>query len=164
LIPPAILGAVFNRIRGAGHGGGTLNVIAFGVFCGFVLGWLYALPCALAMWAGQQPGWGVYIGAMRGNEKEALKEFWVVDWFIQPLKGHMQLWGWAGMTLRGLWWTGLLALASLTPWVAVLGLLMPMCYWLADYYMEHDGDAWEWGEVIWGTVLWSLFYINVVIM
>lgn len=96
---------------------------------------LWALACGVGMWAGQQPGWGRYIGAITGEEKKELREVPVIDAMIAPLhpdnvahpvlgkKAQIIMWGLAGGTLRGAWWGLCLAvfplafyIAGLTPW------------------------------------------------
>lgn len=149
-----IFGAYFNNVRGdnAPEGadvrpyrfmGRMINVVAFGLFLfastytyGAGLAALFGFASALGMWAGQAPGWGRYIGALAGTEKEPLEEVKWIDRMIAPLHpdnvpnsrlgpiGQMMAWGFAGCTLRGTWWgvclslpVTVLYLCGLTPWI-----------------------------------------------
>lgn len=155
-----LLGGVMNRFRGSGIPYCRLaNVLVFGLFMGYALGWVYAIPCAVAMQLGQSLGWGRYIGALFGTEKEKLEEVWFIDVIIKPLKNDMQLWGAAGLALRGMFWASCIAVATLSPWLPFIGVLMPVCYYLAWIFSQEAknpaGTAWETGEILWGAILWA---------
>lgn len=160
IIIAAILGAIMNRYRGSGIPYCRLtNVAVFGLFMGYALGWWYALPCTIAMQFGQSVGWGRYIGALFGTERNTLQEVWWIDAAIKPLQNEMRWWGAAGLALRGVFWASCIAVATLSPWLPLVGVLMPACYYVAWLTSQKNknpaGHAWEVGEVIWGAVLWG---------
>lgn len=152
--PFQLLGAYFNNVRGDNAAkdadvrpyrlmGRTLNFVIFGLLVfiasypyGVALAALFGFVSALGMWAGQAPGWGRYIGALAGTEKEPLVEVKLIDAMIAPLRpdnvpnsrlgpvGQMMAWGFAGATLRGTWWgialtipATVLYLLGLLPWI-----------------------------------------------
>lgn len=185
----ALLGGIMNRIRGGMFEvpfNGPLNAGVFGAAAGFAAqDWVLGLLAAVAMFVGQAPGWGRYIGAMGGWETQELKEFFLVDWLIKPIKakydefkhtymagiaqGYKEAWGAWGLALRGLFWGGLIALAIQDPLPAIAGFSMPA--WYAAGFTgakaakadNWQGTGWEIGEWLFGAVLWlttffAIFY------
>jgi hypothetical protein len=155
-----ILGAIMNRFRGSGIPYcRAANVAVFGLLSGFVAGWWFAVPAALGMWAGQSLGWGRYIGALFETEKNKLEEVEWIDSIIKPLKNNMRLWGAAGLALRGYFWSLCIAIALMSPYIQFIGILMPVCYYIAWLISQGNknppGAAWERGEILWGAVLWG---------
>ena len=180
ILASAAAGALWNRIRGDGITGGRYaNAVAFGTLVGIGSTPLTGALAAVAMAVGQAPGWGRYIGALGGWEERPLFEWAPVDALIKGLKpGHawflpsqraanilrLRAWGATGLALRGLFWGGLIGLATLSIWPALAGLAMPLCYAAAmvaaRLYVPYgdnrwQGLSWEWGEYAFGAVLWG---------
>jgi hypothetical protein len=125
-----------------------------------------ALVSAPMMWIGAKPGWGDYIGAIGGWRENNLKEIRTIDWIISPLKSRPELWGWAGLSIRGLFWGACLAAPFAyfgLQWQQFLlvGASMPLWYWLAIKWLKYrapdswQGTGWALGEIFFGAVLWS---------
>lgn len=160
IIPPyAFAGAIANRLRGGWlkHGltvqqeedlplydyrrhGRAINIAVFGVFAWLASGnALLGIMSALGMWGGQSLGWGRYIGAIAGTEKEKLEEVRFIDAIIRPFHPdnvqnkrltadqQMFVWGFMGLTLRGLVWAMALAAAPISVYAMrdVLGRISP---------------------------------------
>lgn len=169
----ALIGALFNRIRGGfllPSQGGAVNVVAFGILAGALLqSPAAAIAAAVGMLAGQQLGWGRYIGALGGWETQPLTEVKAIDVLIVSLKKKKRLWGFAGLTLRGMLW-GFLIFAPLYPFTGLwfilpcllAGSLMGAVYLatisacFALKTKNPAGDGWEWGEAAFGAVFWAL--------
>ena len=175
----ALVGAVMNRVRGGWPESEDLpndflNALAFAGLC-----YLFshdAFLCLMlggAMYLGAAPGWGVYFGAMNGTlpAGKELKEFWLVDFIIRPLRGNPRLWGTVSTFLRGAFWALCLTIpfallagtanSILWQFILVAGILMPPCYilpykWLGTAKWKGFG-WWEWGEVAYGFCLWGAF-------
>lgn len=137
----ALLGAMFNITRGGAIPsflyGKALNILAFGLFSlYFVTYWWQAPLCALAMWAGQAPSWGEIVGEegiLGGNRKAHWKAL-----------------------LRGGWWGGLIALATLSVYPLIAGLLLGL-YFEVGRYLEktYKTSGWVLGEALLGALLWG---------
>jgi hypothetical protein len=160
LLLTAILGAIFNRLRGSGiRGGRWINVIAFGFLCGWLYTPIIGVFAALGMAIGQSLGWGRYIGALGGWEQQELKEVWFIDAVISPLKHNMRLWGFVGLMLRGMFWGACIGISIGSVWPMLAGATMPLCYLLALHLTRWtdnpQGRGWEVGEVLFGAVLWA---------
>lgn len=163
------LGAFFNRIRGGlwekyVKYGKIINVLAFGAFIFFFttsysqVAVLYAF---LMMYAGQSLGWGDYIGALGGWRTQNLSEVDIIDEHLENYLDRPKLWGFLGLTVRGLLWGLCLGLALSSFWPVVAGLLMGAIYYLAIEVERVLGkskapdDGWELGEYLFGGVLWA---------
>ena len=170
LVSTVLIGGIMNRVRG-GWGDWPINKIWHPLAYGLLFGVLFQLSLyqiillPLAVYIGQQPGWGRYIGALSGTEKKPLEEFWLVDFFIKPLRFSQRLWGITGMTLRGLFFAGPAALILGTPWPAIAGLLMGFIYLSLIEFNKllfptrnWKMDGWEQSEVAFGCVFWGLTF------
>lgn len=153
----SIAGALMNRVRGgwllpSGHK--TANTLAFTALVGLLTFDLWQTAFAAAgMALGQAPGWGRYIGALGGWEKFRLEEVAAIDWLIQWAKPRMRLWGFCGLTLRGALWGLCLVPTAGSLWPVAGGMLMGVCYAATLYVWYRKG--WEYGEVLFGAVLWG---------
>ena len=155
----AIFGGLFNRIRGGADiwfgENAPFNKIWFPIFLGIITWnpWV-----VLGCYVGQQIcGLGSYIGALTngGTPSEECK---IIDWICQPFADKPRLWGFVALIFRGVLWTSCIAITMLNPWVALLGLGMPISYAISTtvlYKTKYNNTkaAWNLGEIIWGTVL-----------
>lgn len=127
---------------------------------------ILAAMCFAAMWIGAAKGWGDYIGALGGWRVDSLKEVRWIDAIIKPLITKPKLWGWAGLSIRGVFWGACLAAPFAyygLPRVdfIILGATMPLCYWLAIQWALHrarsnwQSAGWGLGEIFFGIVLWG---------
>lgn len=156
-----ILGALMNRIRGGwllSEYNRTVNALVFGVAVGLLtLNPLTGFLASLAMFTGQSLGWGRYIGAVGDWESRELKEVAFIDFFITPFKDNRVLWGFLGLTLRGLVWGICIALPVFSWAPVIAGLAMGVVYFITTRVSEY---GWELGEIIFGGILWgSLIFI-----
>ena len=153
----------------------SYNALIFAASVLYVTGnsWL-ALACIPAMFLGATPGWGDYIGALFGIRHENLVENKFLDPLIKKLKDSPRAWGFAGLTLRGLWWGFCLAVpfycfgyhtaaCNFLFTGAYMGLVyLAAGFWVKTRLNTNDelaaGPAWGLGEVFWGVVLWSPLY------
>lgn len=124
----------------------------------------------LSMWAGRSMGWGGYISAMIDKKIDHDRDdILLLDkWFRgddEPI-----LSGWAALSLRGFIWStclylGFLAishlgyeLSSSFYYIPFIGLGMGTVYLLAIEVcnkITFRGNGWQWGELIFGSVLWG---------
>lgn len=192
----AIFGGLFNRIRGGGFGkfrqslkdlvpswltwlfdGKYVNAMAFGLFIGFLAGdWKLGLFSLAAMFIGQAPGWGEYIGAAGGWRKgihflpvgtqlsdykidsdlyklyKPLDEWDPIDFIIKPLLKYPVAWGVVGLTLRGALWGACLSIALQSAIPLAASLLMGVVYFSLTRYSRKWG--WEYSEIVFGIILW----------
>lgn len=124
----------------------------------------------LSMWAGRSMGWGGYISAMIDKKIDHHRDdILLLDkWF----RGNDEpiLSGWAALSLRGFIWStclyfGFLGVKyfgyELSPnfyHIPLVGLSMGTCYLLSILICEKltfRGNGWQWGEIIFGGVLWG---------
>lgn len=157
--------------------GDTINAVAFGlsvalvpsaVYKGLIDGvphyrfenpdWVLALFAAIAMFAGAAPGWGKYIGALGGWEKDNLVEWPPIDKLIEKYKDRPKLWGFLGLTLRGFVWGFLIGLALTSFWPMVGGALMGCVYWVGLKLKGREG-GWPLSEWLFGGVFWLFCFI-----
>lgn len=136
----AALGGLMNVIRGGSLTGfaygKALNVASFAAFSGFIVNEWWQVPlCALAMWVGQQPSLGEIVGSegILGGPN---------------LKAHAQA------VLRGAWWGGAVALATLSVWPLVAGCCFGLCFEIARRTVN-PSRAWMAAECLFGAVLWG---------
>lgn len=165
------LGAILNRVRGGLFNNRT------GIFWGYfkkydkilqpvLFGIITLNPLAgAAMWLGQSPGWGLYVGALGGFNKAGEEQSWI-DCLIESLESRPRLWGFAGLSIRGVFWGTAIGLATLNPFMPFLGALMPLFYWpcmevskkLQSVYGRDKVQAeagWAWSEWFWGGFIWG---------
>ena len=150
----ALLGAFFNRVRGGWllpKYNRTVNAIAFGItfFTDCIVN---SVLMMIAMFTGMSLGWGRYIGALGGWETRELSEVKFIDWFISPLKKRARIWGFAGLTLRGLLVGLPIAFIDNNICPLIAGLLMGICYLIPISIVGRKG--WEYGEIVFGAILW----------
>lgn len=200
------LGAVCNRIRGGlweNHlpfSGKLFNVIVFSLFVLALqvqqvgttgegiphyhlsfLAFLSAALAGIAMWLGQAPGWGRYIGALGGWENKKPEEVFLIDFILHLLRltpdfsainqhtvtyhnpKQLRLWGFCGMTLRGFYWGALLSLATFSVYPVLVSCLMGVvylaCIEVARATKGTGGKGWEWAEYVFGALLWVSVFI-----
>ena len=158
------IGSLFNAIRGGQFNirhGKYVNAVAFGICAAISTGDYLALPsCAVGMFLGSMKGWGDYIGAMAYGKKEDLKEVEWIDFLIKPLLSRPVLWGFAGLTLRGLLWGACLAASFALisqPFLIylILGVAMGPVYYLVKILDATENRMWPHSEWLYGAVLWS---------
>lgn len=167
----SLAGGLSNRVRGGAilhHGGNdSFNSILFGLLFGILVGSVpQGLLAALCMHLGASFGWGVYIGAVGGWEKNELKEVNFIDFIIRPFRKNMKLWGFLGLSLRGLLWGLFLAVSLAIDGVCpvptlILSSLMGTCYYITTKLQGQKG--WETGEILYGTILWASVFISVML-
>lgn len=160
----AAIGALSNSIRGGQFNiphGRYINAAIFGV-CAFVSTENYwaLLTASMGMFFGSFLGWGDYIGALGYGKKDDLKEVKFIDFIIKPLLAIPVLWGFAGLTLRGLLWGACLALAFALisqPYIIylILGASMGLVYYLVKILRPTENRMWPHSEWLYGAVLWS---------
>jgi hypothetical protein len=154
----APLGAFFNMVRGGLlpiEGGKSINIAVFAAVSGFVVEYWWQVPlCALAMYAGQQPSTGEFVGTILNRELENPDETNYWDAVIGKLKSYPLIYAHVGAALRGLYWGALIALAAWTPWPALAGLTLGLSYELA-YRFSKPSIAWKVGEGLFGAILWG---------
>lgn len=159
--------------------GKILNAIAFLLFILYMtaMNWVMAVRAGAAMMIGQAPGWGDYIGAMGGLfgnwRQKDLKENWLIDVPIKPLKRWPRIWGTTGLALRGILWTFFIALAladwsnweplsNINWWLVVSGGLMAPIYFIGtsihQKVIDRKNPPWWPNEIAFGAVMWGLIY------
>ncbi len=184
MIPWFLIGAISNAIRGGQWRGwlgvtgkyewfpsDTINALIYGIVVYYVTSNpLIAAVSMPLMWLGALPGWGDYIGALGGWRIDNLKEIKLIDILISPLKKRPKWWGFAGLTIRGLYWGFILSLPffwfdiSTAISFILCGSSMGIAYWAALNWMKYRigkvSDEWTqagWGlgEIFYGAILWS---------
>ena len=120
----------------------------------------------------QLAGWGEFVGCVLGKStpQKERKDFPQVDefldtfsfkgwWKIPPFKliEHPVLFGWLGLTLRGVYLTFIIGLALNSIPYMLLGLTMGSVYWFAGWLYRHGVDdkknGWRVAEWLFGAVL-----------
>lgn len=173
-----IVGAFLNRVRGGLRIPGTdkrfpicklWQPIAYGLFLGLYVRveginqvW-FGLMNGLTMYLGQQiTGWGSYIGSLTGGaepspESPAIDELPI----MQKSEPYPRLWGFIGLSCRGLIWTYLIGSIIYSPLLIASGVLMGTCYLIAELIMQGINkdvgkNSWNLGEWIFGGFLWLI--------
>jgi uncharacterized membrane protein len=168
----ALLGAIFNRIRGQGFDDPFLKAIhqllqpiIFGliVYIAFQ-DMTRALLAPLVMYMGQRPGWGAYITAiLTGVDIHRPQEPWIDKmWKWLEKDDTITLWGICTLSTRGFYWGALLALVTWNPWTLLGGTLMGLTYFATDRMIKHlsiKTDNWAVCEFVFGAVLWGSCFI-----
>lgn len=176
LIAISLVGAFLNRIRGGLRIPGTnikfpLNKLWQPVFYGLSMGvfcwyWNLGINCylfgfvnALCMYIGQQVfGWGNYVGELTNGAKSERDEAEMIDELIVHISSP-RVYGFAGLSLRGLIWTFFLGLPLYNIPFMLSGASMGVCYCLAELTMQAfkkdvGKNSWNLGEWYFGFVLW----------
>lgn len=172
LVFAALLGGFFNRVRGGlfTSDGDALeglqdeiNAAAFALFCWFVAAdFSFGVWAGAAMYIGAMSGWGSYVGALHGRaECTQQPEIDFIDELLALRVKNTVLYGFCGLTLRGVMWATPLAFLSQSVALLAAGALMGGCYWLASYgrraLMPANGTKeWELSEIVWGATYWPL--------
>lgn len=123
-----------------------------------------------SMRLGRSMGWGGYISAMIDQKIDHRRDDVLLldKWF----RGNDEpvLSGWAALSLRGLIWSTCLYLGFLGikylgydlnnnfHYIPLIGLSMGTCYLIAILVCERltfRGNGWQWGELLFGGVLWQ---------
>jgi hypothetical protein len=153
----SLVGGFLNRVRGSGIGYG--NKWYFAIFFGLAHGymthnaWLFPLAFA-CMRIAYAPGWDV--SEFYGNPPK------VKNNFLDPIdrnrfKDRPLIHCTYRMTLRGLFFGGMVAIGSLTAWPLLAGLLMGIVYFFGCYVIEnrlkYSKDGLAVSEVIWGVII-----------
>lgn len=153
-----LLGAISNRIRGtAGTIGRLGNAILFGVVMSYQHN-INPLYISVAMLIGASFGWGAYIGAM--IHKRIEPEVYFIDKLIVPLKYNPMLYGFVGLTIRGLVLAVPICLVfhSLVPLLA--GVIMGLVYFsvikIVDKIVGYPDYGWAISEVLFGGLFWGI--------
>lgn len=175
-----IIGGIANAIRGGQMHSwigrpipkpDIVNALLYGICVYSSAGefWLAVMSC-FAMFLGAVVGVGDYIGALYGTRKVVLSECWFIDPMIRPLQKWPELWGYAGLTLRGLYWGACLATPFLlygyedqASSLLLHGSMMPLAYVAAYFWIktriptlaDRAGVSWGLAEVFYGAILWS---------
>jgi hypothetical protein len=135
----------------------------------------FSIMVGLLLWAGHQlGGWGAYVGALIGHY-EPHKEIKWIDTLIKPLEKTPKIWGFFGLTLRGLQWGLPLALLLLSPLPLIAGGLMGVVYapllWLGTIIhkmgktlckstkLTRIDIGWLWSEWVHGGLLGLSLFI-----
>ena len=149
---------------------------AFAVLLDFRDSW-NDLFCVLILFGsmalGRAMGWGGYISAMIDKEIDHNRDdVKILDkWF----RGNDEpiLSGWAALSIRGFMWSsciylGFLAISFLGHdlpnsfhYIPLVGLFMGSSYLLAITVcdkLSFRGNGWQYGEMLFGGVLWGLIY------
>lgn len=137
-----------------------LNFLVFSISLG-ILGvfpaWQVVL-ISIAMWLGAAPTLGQYMGAFLNGEKfEKFTRNKIFDFVPNLIIGRdIELAGFVGLLIRGMFWGGVLSFASWTLAPLLVGIFMPSVYYLAQKISEKIGyqSGWTIGEFIFGGVLW----------
>jgi hypothetical protein len=153
-----LLGAISNRIRGTA---GTFGRIANALLFGLVLSYQHNINPAyisVAMLIGASFGWGAYIGAM--IHKRIEPEVYFIDKLLVGFKYNPMLYGFAGLTLRGLVF-GLpifLVFHSIVPLLAggLMGLVYFLIIKLVDKIVGYPDYGWAISEAIFGGLFWLI--------
>jgi hypothetical protein len=175
----SIIGAQLNVLRGGWpFSEKLLQGILFIASCSFFMPWWHAMIAGFAMWAGAQAGgWGAYVGTMIGDKPPHSEVKWI-DTIIKPLEKWPVLWGFVGLSLRGMLW-GLLLSMAIWHWLPILaGLSMGLVYLMTlrlGRYLKtvtsyrwpngkrvfrHD-IGWLWGEWMHGFILWYASFVGI---
>lgn len=124
----------------------------------------------LSMWTGRSMGWGGYISAIIDKKIDHNRDdILLLDkWF----RGNDEpvLSGWAALSLRGFIWSTCLylgflgikhlgyELSSSFYYTPLIGLSMGTCYLAMTLLAEKltfRGNGWQWGELLFGAILWG---------
>lgn len=176
-------GAFLNRVRGGLRIPKTNKRFPFckiwqPIVYGFVMGYMlykseldigvsyymFGIFNGLSMYLGQQIcGWGDYIGEATTGKRTDRKENELIDNIIKNIDSP-RVYGYCGLALRGLLWTVLLGYPLYNIPLMLSGLLMPICYLIADLIKQsNDTDqgknSWNLGEWIFGGYLWGVIYL-----
>ncbi|CAB5212896.1 hypothetical protein UFOVP191_58 [uncultured Caudovirales phage] len=181
-----IIGALSNAIRGGQWkafvpekyhwiNSDAINATIYMATVYYLTGSAYlSLASFAAMWLGAMAGWNKYIGFLGGWEQGELSKLAYIDFFISPLKKWPRLWGFFGLSLRGLMWGICLSIPffifgyhAVAIKFIYLSATMGICYLLSIEYMlsriptgNWQGAGWGISELVYGGVLWhALTYI-----
>lgn len=132
-----------------------LNFLVFTFTMSFFYGF-YALLVGAAMWVGAQPTWGQYMAAIVEDYKGEFNRNKIFDFIPNKIK-NKPLAGFVGMTLRGLFWGGLLSAATMQLAPLLAGLVMGVVYFLAGKFTYKLGFQKAYvpiAEFVFGGLLW----------
>lgn len=148
--------------------------VAFGIEAGILKGWNwnFVIITALATWVSYQAyGWGEYVSCACGvgtpnpNRRDCELVDNIVDSLVIKFKGKVYkltdypiLFGWVGLSLRGLILSFIIGLALNSMPFMVCGLAMGTIYWLAGLIArkilkKYDKTGWNLGEICFGFYL-----------
>lgn len=157
----------------------NINAIAYGAFFSYLVGidflskdWLVSMVIFYgSMRLGASMGWGGYISAMIDEKiSHDRDDVLLLDkWFRGDDEPVLS--GWAALSLRGFIWSNCLYLGFFViqylgyelscsfHYIPFIGLSMGTCYLLAILICEKitfRGNGWQYGELLFGGVLWNL--------
>lgn len=187
----AIIGAFSNRWRGGGFPNHTFmdklgipgNLLLYFAVSGFWVPtgspWSFkiALMGVLAMAIGAAFGWGGYVGASFNGEISRKGDTPRIDRIIEKLEDRPFVWGIAGLSIRGILWSALLATPffyadyfggilygwGLIPMFLAGAAMGPVFFLVGRAFDKLDldpGTGWfsRWGvaEMVFGGILWGV--------
>lgn len=124
-----------------------------------------AIVCLATFVSYQAYGWGEFVGCVLGVSKPSERsDCDMVDDIVdnlhykdKKLTDYPVLFGWVGLSLRGLILTFIIGLAINSLPYMLSGLLMGSVYWFGGWISRHiidDGKhGWYWSEWLYGLVL-----------
>lgn len=151
--------------------------VAYGIEAGILKGWDWSLAITTmiaTLVSYQIYGWGEYIGCLLCKSKPSERsDCDLVDDIVDNLRisfkgwewkltDHPVLWGWVGLSLRGLILTFLIGLALRSIPYMFTGLAMGTVYWLGGQFNKliDDGKCgWKWAEWFFGGFLGLTIYL-----
>lgn len=151
--------------------------VAFGIEAGLLKGWDWSLVITtmIATLVGYQVyGWGEYIGCLLCKSKPSERsDCDLVDEIVDSLKitykgkvykltDYPVLFGWVGLSLRGLILSFIIGLALNSISFMLCGLAMGTVYWLGGLFNKIIDDGkygWKWAEWFFGFYLGFCLYI-----
>lgn len=147
-----------------------------GAFC-YLTSWslnVFTIVAIATLVSYQEYGWGEYVGCVLGVAKPTERsDCSLVDDIVDTLKitwkgkvykltDYPVLFGWVGLSLRGLILTFTIGLAIQNIPYMLTGLAMGSIYWLGGWICRHikdDGKSgWNWAEWLFG------FYLGLVLV
>ena len=145
--------------------------VAYGIEAGLLKGWDWALVVTTmiaTLVSYQVYGWGEYVGCLLcGSKPYERSDCDLVDSIVDSIrftfKGHSfklsdypVVWGWLGLSLRGLILSFIIGLALHSIPFMLCGFAMGTVYWLAGQFNKliDDGKCgWKWAEWFFGAYL-----------
>lgn len=145
--------------------------VAYGIEAGILKGWDWALVITTmiaTLFSYQSYGWGEYVNSLLTGDKPTDRSDCdlvddIVDNIKFTFKGHSfkltdypKVWGWLGLSLRGLLLTFFIGLALNSIWFMPTGFAMGTVYWLGGQFnkIKDDGKCgWKWAEWFFGFYL-----------
>lgn len=152
--------------------------VAFGIEAGLLKGWDWSLVITTmiaTLVSYQAYGWGEYIGCLLCKSKPSERsDCDLVDEIVDSLKitykgkvykltDYPVLFGWVGLSLRGLILSFIIGLALNSIPFMLCGLAMGTVYWLGGLFNKIIDDGkygWKWAEWFFGAYLGLTLYLT----